>query len=304
MKTNQLVRSLHCEFVRLGKMKNDLTHQLQALIPEINKLRIWEKEGYQSVYHYAAILAGLSPGVVDKVLRVEKNLEGKPHLKEAVKTEGIHKVAMIARIATSKNEKEMAAIVRGASKRAVQEYARELRRGENGPKKVGEKVEKVRIELDDEMQRMFFRLKKKLGDKLSNKEVMRRILREVEGGEEEGRERENFLGERDATERSLILPGKKIEKRYIPAVQKRFILKKYQNSCSYPGCNKPHDVLHHRERFGRTKNHQSVIPLCEIHHEFAHSGLIRHEQRDPEKWELRKTRHQQFEDVLYQNYKS
>ena len=30
-----------------------------------------------------------------------------------------------------------------------------------------------------------------------------------------------------------------------------------------------------------------MVPLCKIHHEFAHLGLIANEQLDVEKWKLR-----------------
>ena len=79
---------------------------------------------------------------------------------------------------------------------------------------------------------------------------------------------------------------KKSATRYIPSEIRRRLDKKYQGRCGYPGCNKPHEVLHHPRRFALTKNHEDVVPLCHEHHQIAHAGLIEEDGQE-EKWRLR-----------------
>jgi hypothetical protein len=70
-------------------------------------------------------------------------------------------------------------------------------------------------------------------------------------------------------------PGTKIDKisRYIPIAQKRSAFEKTKGQCSHPNCNKPAEILHHKERFTTKKSHESITPLCKVHHEFAHNGI-------------------------------
>ena len=78
----------------------------------------------------------------------------------------------------------------------------------------------------------------------------------------------------------------KLTSRYIPAEIRRRLDEKYQGRCGYPGCNKPHEVLHHPRRFALTKNHEDIVPLCHEHHQIAHVGLIEEDGQE-EKWRLR-----------------
>ena len=45
-------------------------------------------------------------------------------------------------------------------------------------------------------------------------------------------------------------------------------------------------AIHHVDRFSESKNHNSAIPLCKIHHEFAHNNLIKNENLTVGKWQL------------------
>lgn len=77
-----------------------------------------------------------------------------------------------------------------------------------------------------------------------------------------------------------------VVKRYVPAQQKRAALIKSDGKCAYPGCNRPSDLLHHRQRFHELWSHQSIVPLCKTHREFAHNGLIANEKADIQNWQL------------------
>ena len=106
MKIDQPSMELHRKFQKLGNERNRLTYQLLNLLPEINNLRVYEKYGYSSIIAYAGVVGGLSEGVVKKRLNLEKNLKDKPNLKKAVATQGVHKVAIVAKLATPETEKE------------------------------------------------------------------------------------------------------------------------------------------------------------------------------------------------------
>ncbi|MEK7547614.1 MAG: hypothetical protein AAB540_01840, partial [Patescibacteria group bacterium] len=48
--------------------------------------------------------------------------------------------------------------------------------------------------------------------------------------------------------------------------------------CSIPNCQKPAKILHHTQRLSlsRTHNPRFLAPLCEDHHEIAHSIDIKY----------------------------
>ncbi|MBI4975349.1 hypothetical protein HZC20_01605 [Candidatus Peregrinibacteria bacterium] len=61
--------------------------------------------------------------------------------------------------------------------------------------------------------------------------------------------------------------------RYIPSARKKEILSATNGKCSHQHCVQPAQIFHHQVRFSQIQNHDSVIPLCKTHHEFAHNGI-------------------------------
>jgi hypothetical protein len=110
------------------------------------------------------------------------------------------------------------------------------------------------------------------------------------------------LGSRD---NKIII--KKIVSRYVPAQDRKNSLSQTNNHCAYPNCNLPPEIFHHTDRFANSKSHDSIIPLCKIHHEFAHNNLIQNETMSAEKWQLsvQKPPASQISqaDVLYKKYR-
>ncbi|MDP2642528.1 MAG: hypothetical protein Q8P62_01650 [Candidatus Peregrinibacteria bacterium] len=246
---------LHKKFVKLGQEKSHISHQLLALLPEIFEKSVFLDYGCGSIYEYAARFGdGLSAGVVDKVLKLKENLSECPSLFETVATQGVHKVAIIASLANSKTEKELVEVVKNMSKDAVQEYSKVKR---------GKKVRiMTKIEMDEEMEFLFLKLKKKLKT-VSNKETMKRLLQAMD--------RQLFPEEKVSGDGGVV---KKIT-RYIPKAKKRELYQETLGRCAYDGCNRPIDTLHHTDGYSKTKNHNNVVGLCEIHHQFAHNGIDR-----------------------------
>jgi len=331
--------NLHKQFVKLGRQRNQLTYQLLALLPEINNKKIYLKHGCNSIVEYAGKFGGLSREVVKKALKVHKDVEDKPHLKAAIEKVGIHKVGIISGAATKENEKVLAETIQNAPTKTVQMLSKEIRNSGCKQADYGELIPcqaaptKMSIDLDEEMQFRFLKLKKKFGEDLSNREALRKMLNELveykQGGEiqksgshknrheqklattnrntkqQNSKIVQNFCVEiRDKNIETLQsdnspkkLITKSIEKnsknrnqktvsRYIPVNIRKKALAETNGKCSYPGCNKPAELFHHRGRFAETKNHSSVIPLCKCHHDYAHNGLIINEQKDTKYWHL------------------
>jgi hypothetical protein len=247
-----IMKNLHKEFVRLGWERNRITYKLLALLPRIDELKIYEQEGYANIYDYAARIAGLSPEVVKKALKLKEKLRNMPHLQKTIETQGINKVGIVAGLATRENEEELAEKVEHMSKPALQEYSKEVR---------GNATVSWQVELDKEMMFMFLKLKKKLGKNLSNKECLRKILEKMQ---------EKPKPQRQVRE-AVKIPGENSQKviRYISVHRKREL----GDHCDYPSCHRPAEIIHHPDRFSQNHNHENLKPLCKQHHEFAHNGI-------------------------------
>lgn len=245
---NQKEKVLHEKFQQLGKSRREVTYKLLEILPEIYERRIYRKLKFNSIYQYAAEIAGFEFNVVNKCLDLEEKLKDKPLLKEAIGKVGVHKVALVSNVATLETEEFWADKAENSSKSTLVSLAKEERafQKENGQSLYGtenaEKFEcraadeKVRIELDKEMQILFFALKKEVGAELSNKEALRKILKKCP--------------------------------------------RKITENCSYRNCAKPVDEVHHSERFAIVKNHEKLVGLCKVHHEYMHNGLVKNETEE------------------------
>ncbi|MEK7672822.1 MAG: hypothetical protein AAB373_02970 [Patescibacteria group bacterium] len=372
--------NLHREFVKLSfdifKMKN----RLISLLLEIFEKEIYLKHGCADIYEYGFKYAKLSRETVEKALRTLKHVEDKPFLKQAIAKCGIHKVSLVATIATPETDKVFAEHVANMSKPALFEFAKEVRQGmkermnakpegmENfglnlfGPDLGNQPFDasvnhygqpcraatsSLKIELDHEMQILFFQLKHRLQKEqkrdFSNKEALKLMLKRLEqkDARAENHQKNPALAK---TETSILIqksiPGngnvkgqivakqsakstipqevkntgnaknemvgdrQKEAKRYVPAKQKRKILQKYENHCAYPNCTKPAENIHHRIPFAEAKSHETIIPLCQIHHEFAHNGVIGRQKQEPEEWQFEANSQKTIIDELYLAYKS
>ncbi|MBI2634875.1 hypothetical protein HYW82_04385 [Candidatus Peregrinibacteria bacterium] len=308
---------LHQKFVALGAAKRKLTYELLTILPEIFESGIWKKYS-SSIYEYAGRFGGLSRSMVEKRLNLERDLKDKPKLKEAIKEAGIYKVAMVAKITTPELDEVMADKVVHMSKSAVQTLSKELRQEslltENTIKNCSAEPKLIKIEMDKEMSFMFMKLKKKLGEKLNNRDALKLMLNQLIDHEfttSKFKQCKNLLGEKEILKqvqddkvqvkdgtimiRDDISVGTVMVRqahhdisvtRHIPAPKKLEELAKTNGHCAYPNCNHPPENWHHRDRFSQSKSHESVVPLCKNHHQFMHNGLIKNEMAEPENWEI------------------
>ncbi|NIA02173.1 MAG: hypothetical protein GWP15_02210 [Nitrospirae bacterium] len=289
------MENLHKKFVQLGRQKFKLTNEMLHILPEIYESGIYKKFA-STIVEYAGKFGGIPRSTVEKRLRIEKHLYDKPKLKEAIKTVGLNKVAMVVTLATPENEGALAYKIGNMSKPAVQTLSKELRQknaeGLSGDMICEAKPEKIKLELDEEMTFLFLKLKKKWGGNMSNREVMGMILGRVVEAEFARKNRKTEMesvptamagsstGENSTKERGCGETAKpKAETRYVSAHKRWEELG--DGKCKYPGCNKPAEVFHHRDRFSQSRSHESIIALCHDHHEFMHNGLV-----DEQNWRL------------------
>ena len=382
IKDNFTDKDLHRTFVKLGNNRRLLTNELLAILPEIFERKIWCKYA-RTIEEYAGKFGGLSEPVVKKRLRLEKYLKDKPNLREAIATEGIHKVALVASLATVENEAAWADKVKNMSKPAIQELSKEVRwKAGKGEINFGESAnensncktalcsaspQSIKINLEGELFFMFLKLKKKYaknlpagGQSLSNQEVMQKIFEENLGGNlrsefknvkrvvakinEQNEKVENHEIKKSDRNKMVqpqsakSVPGdsgvdakapcragplghslllecaieaslphgqpKKSKSRYTSVHLRRNCLQKTAGKCSYPGCNRPPQVFHHKDRFANSRCHESLTPLCKIHHEFTHNGLIQNEKCEVKDWQLQlQTGEPDMIDQLYRKYR-
>ncbi|MBI4234711.1 hypothetical protein HY604_00225 [Candidatus Peregrinibacteria bacterium] len=287
---------LHREFVRLGSYRHKLKNEMLLILPEIYRSGIYQKYA-GSIVEYAGKFGDIAKTTVIKRLRLEENLHDKPCLKAAIREIGVHKVAMLAKVVTPETDQFFADTISNMSKGAVQTLSKEVRAGEMGVLLSGEQLElaaqpfckavarRAKIELDEEATFLFMKLKEKLGKNMSDKEFLKAMLKEkVE--KEFAQKKVPVKMQENVTGDTFANNSPPNEPRHIKVARKRQVIAETNGKCSYPNCNNPYQVIHHIDRYSESKSHDSIVPFCKIHHEFAHNGLISNEKEPQEKWRL------------------
>ena len=131
-------RGIHEKFKDFGRNAKEWMRKCVLLLPEIERLKIWEKKGFGSIFEYAAKIAGMSREKVNEGLRIMKKTENLPELRKVVEEKGIWAVSPVVCIATPENDRELAQKARGMSKNTLEVYAKGIR-GSGGalPRKSG-----------------------------------------------------------------------------------------------------------------------------------------------------------------------
>lgn len=132
-------RQLYKLCKKYGRRALEARRKYSGLLPEVLRRKLYEKKGFSSIYEFAAKLAGLSRDHVDTVLRLERKFEDKPLLHGALVKGEIspNKLIRIAGIATMENQQEMFETVRNLSRRALDVFVKDYRRGENAGQQTG-----------------------------------------------------------------------------------------------------------------------------------------------------------------------
>ena len=236
-----------------------------ALLPEVERRKLYKKYGFHSVYEFAARVGGVSVRVVDEVLRTYEKVENKPLLKAQIEMQGYSKVRAVADLPIEENK--LVEMVKTLPKTTLETYARNIKAQDcqNSP---GREFATLRIDKQTEFRLKKYqqKLEKELKVPVTLNQTLGMLLDKVEDPIKEPQKRESHTRKPSAYDRFRNDNGGK---------------------CAFPNCNKPHEIFHHPNRYALDPSHENITPLCEEHHHLAHGGLIANEHESPDKWKLR-----------------
>jgi hypothetical protein len=250
--------------------------KFEALLPEVEKRKLYKKHGFYSIFEFAAKIGGVGRKSVEEILRVSRKIENKPLLKAEMETQGWAKIRAVSRLVENEDEEKLVEIVKTMPIRVIEETVR-LKKRDETPNVWESKSVTMSFSVDSNTEFKLRKFKQKIekekGEKISFNEVLKELLTKVE--------------EVPKKERKVSVEKKPTTTRYVPAAKKREVEAKHKGKCAFLGCNKPHEVLHHPNRWAFTKNHKKITPLCKTHHQLAHSGMIENESDLPDNWRIR-----------------
>ncbi len=269
------VQNLHGRFQMYGKHAREWTRKCALLLPEIVRERVWEKKGFDSVYTYARVLAGMGRHAVDDALRILHGIENMPELQKVVEMKGLNAVRPVVAVATSETELFWAEKAMEMSKHTLEVYIRERRESRTGtgnnaefPHQQAIAKTTLTLDLDLEVARKLEKLKGKDGDW----NMLMLELLEL---------REKMLDQEKPEEKIT-------ESRHIPAAIEKYVVGRARGVCEYRSCAKKYGILHHIQRFALEKTHDPsrIVALCKPHERMVHLGLIEDEHILPVRWKI------------------
>jgi len=245
-----------------------------GLLPEVNRRRLYEKKGFESIYVFAQKLAGISEKQVRRALNLKEKFEKLPTLQNLL-TNGeisVNKLARVASIANENNEKFLVENLKNLSNRAVETLVRDEKRmndskNQNGlfepeiePKSVHVHTLLI-LELSPEVQEKLLDLKNKGFD------INQLILEFLQK-----RDQETVKEKQQISQEVLQREETKIS-RHIPIKVRQILHKEHGKKCSIKNCQKPSQQIHHIIPFSicRTHDPRLLAPLCKDHHELQHA---------------------------------
>lgn len=272
-----------------GEQAKKWRYKFMGLLPEVNRRRLFEKKGFQSIFEFAKKLAGLSEEQVRTVLNLEKRFDDKPILKKLL-VEGevsVNKLVRVQSIVTKENEEFWANQTKILSKSALETLVRDeksLQQKEMGAQELKNK---------NDLQEPFFEGKSLPGQtqkeskselKFSD-EVEQKLLELQQKGIDVNQLILEMLQKRELeiaqAKEAISTQQTETISRYIPAHIKKLIQKEYGTKCSVKTCSKPAEQIHHTQRFALTHTHDPryLAPLCKGHHLIAHSIDQKYQQK-------------------------
>lgn len=243
-----------------GKQAIHWRYKFIGLLPEINRLRLFEKKNCTSIFEFAFKFGGLSEEQVRLALNLEKKFEKMPALKKLL-TNGvvsINKLVRVASIATQANEMDLANAVQLLPQKAIETFVRDEK--QNGLFQPEIEVESLRAQ-----------------DLNLNYEVKKKLLELQEKGIDLNQVLLEFLEKREKEIQSekaeISAVSSAAVTRYIPVGTRKVLKKEYGNKCSISTCTKPAEHIHHTQIFalGRSHDPHFLAPLCKEHHTIAHA---------------------------------
>ncbi|MBD3330485.1 hypothetical protein GF354_03060 [Candidatus Peregrinibacteria bacterium] len=280
---NKKDKILHDEFCRYGRNAREWMHKCVLMLPKIERNRIWEKKGFDSIYDYARVIAGMSRYKVNDSLRILRKIKNKPELMEVAENKGIQAVRPVACIATEDNQKFWADKAKKMSKNTLVTFVKDFKEekycddgaGTGSPTKNGlierglNQKEQLSMKLDKELIEKL----KKIKGKGDWNEAMKKLLELSEKGMEAEKRQSKIEKPKPVKNRSRKIP-KKIE---------TYINRRSQGICEHPNCYKSAKNIHHTEAFALTKTHDpdKLKHLCVEHHKIIHLGFLEEQHWRP-----------------------
>ena len=303
-----LDEKLHQDFVEYGNNAKLYVRKCLGLIPEIFHKQIHRKKGFQTIYDYARMLAGISDAQVKRILSLHANFKDKPVLRELLANGkvGISKLVTIASIATPENQAELARKVEILPRSALETFVNDVRKESRlvvqkmplGQYFVSDFLSEKVLPMPQTSSPDFVPGDKTLiqnnfyknQDLYLSEEVKNKLLELQHKGidinellAEILNEREQKLKAEKETLAAKIVEKKRLQElknpqqvtssRYIPVRVREIVQQEHGSKCSIDGCFKEAVELHHSQRFALGKSHDPrfLAPLCKNHHVIAHS---------------------------------
>lgn len=284
---------------KYGALTLEARRKFASTLPEVKRRKLYKRRNYNSIYEFAAKLAGMSKSAVDDTLWTMRKIEDKPKLKQIAIEKGVNRIKPVANIATKETDEFWAKKAQDMSQNVLRTYIQETNARKIdpdfwvNPKTQPENSTEVRITI---------KLKRELADKLKKQgdlnKMMEKFLDFIES------ETENETGTESKPAKIEKPKSSKTKSRHIPKRIKKYVQKKTNGKCAFPGCCKKAKILHHTQRFALEKIHDpdKIALLCTEHERLAHLGLIENENKKTTEWKLRKepdkTNEKQFIDQM------
>lgn len=254
-----------CE--RFGRRALLWRRKFIGLLPEVNRRRLYERRGCQSIFEFAAKLAGVSEEQVRRAVNLSYEFRDKPALQQLLTSGsvGLSKLARVASVATPENEFELAEKVRLLPQKALETLVRDERVSEkqNGSAKPLFEVKSVRAHMTFEL----------------SVEVVEELNCLHEQGQDVNAILLELLAQRKLRieQKKEVLAGEAARSRTIPTKIRRVLHEEYGQKCSIATCQKPSEEIHHTQRFSLSHSHDPhyLAPLCREHHQLAHAVDVR-----------------------------
>ncbi|MBP9718830.1 hypothetical protein KBD59_06090 [Candidatus Gracilibacteria bacterium] len=236
-----------------------------ALLPEVKRRELFRKHGFESIFHFAKVLAGVSEEQVRRVLNIEEKFKKAPALKQLLESGevSVNKLARVASVADEENDEFWAMQVNNLSQKALETMIRDDAsvRAHTQPQQ-NSAIVKKHAELTDEVHAALVELQEKGID--INALILETLRKRMEEIETEKTEIAQKIEDRQN--------DGVISSRYIPVEINRLVEREFGTKCAVPTCQRNSEHLHHTNRFSLSKNHDPrfLAPLCKAHHEIAH----------------------------------
>lgn len=245
--------------IKFGREALLWRNKFRALLPEVERRRLYLLKGFKNIYEFGERLAGLSMAQVAESLNIAQRLEDKPVLKSLLESGevSVNKIVRVMSIATVENEGELAEKVQLLSLSALKTYVQDL--------KLEVMVDQTSVEVPHANEYGL------------NEEVIQRLKELKKKGIDVNEALLEFLNQRDQkivrTKDQIAEELPESSSRYIPARVKNILNQEHGSKCAIKGCNKPSREVHHAARFSFSKSHNPnlMAPLCREHHQIAHA---------------------------------